>query len=161
MSVITAASAQSAYRGYEYYEAQTVIQVEQTEDGLLLGKVQGSENCCYDVMVNLAHPRKSSCTCPHAAGRQLVCKHMVAVYFTAFPQEAKQYIEEIEQDWDDGYEEAYEEQVIQRVQKMKKSERQQALLQMLFDGPDWQYERFIRDYVALPYENNCVFRPVP
>ena len=38
MSVITAASAQSAYRGYEYYEAQTVIQVEQTEDGLLQEK---------------------------------------------------------------------------------------------------------------------------
>ena len=79
---------------------------------------------------------------------------MVAVYFTAFPQEAKQYIEEIEQDWYDGYEEEYEEQVIQRVQKMKKAELQQALLQVLFDGPDWQYERFIRDYVELPYENN-------
>ena len=79
---------------------------------------------------------------------------MVAVYFTAFPQEAKQYIEEIEQAWDDGYEEEYEEQVIHRVQKMKKSELQQALLQVLFDGPDWQYERFIRDYVKLPDENN-------
>lgn len=154
MSVITASSAQSAYRGYEYYEAQAVIRYEKTEDGLLLGKVQGSENRCYDVMVNLSHPRKSSCTCPHAAGRQLVCKHMVAVYFTAFPQEAKQYIEEIEQDWDDEYEEEYEEQVIHRVQKMKKAELQQALLQVLFDGPDWQYERFIRDYVELPYENN-------
>lgn len=154
MSVITAASAQSAYRGYEYYEAQAVKKLEKTEDGLLLGKVQGSENRCYDVMVNLAHPRKSRCTCPHAAGRQLVCKHMVAVYFTAFPQEAKQYIEEIEQAWDDGYEEEYEEQVIHRVQKMKKSELQQALLQVLFDGPDWQYERFIRDYVKLPDENN-------
>ena len=105
-------------------------------------------------MVNLAHPRKSSCTCPHAAGRQLVCKHMVAVYFTAFPQEAKQYIEEIAQDWDDGDEEAYEEKVVQRVQKMTESELQQALMQMLFDGPDWQYERFIRDYVVLPDENN-------
>lgn len=79
---------------------------------------------------------------------------MVAVYFTAFPQEAKQYIEEIEQAWDDGYEEEYEEQVIQCVQKMKKAELQQALLQVLFDGPDWQYERFIRDYVKLPDENN-------
>ena len=37
---------------------------------------------------------------------------------------------------------------------MKKSELQQALLQVLFDGPDWQNERFIRDYVELPYENN-------
>jgi spore germination protein GerM len=48
----------------------------------------------------------------------------------------------------------YEEQVIQRVQKMKKAELQQALLQVLFDGPDWQYERFIREYVALHDENN-------
>ena len=61
MSVITAASAEFAYRGYEYYEAQAVKRLEKTEDGPL---------------------------------------------------------------------------------------------QVLFDGPDWKYERFIRDYVALPYENN-------
>ena len=167
MSVVTAASARSAYRGYEYYEAQAVTEFEKTADGLLLGKVRGSENCCYDVTVNPAHPKRSSCTCPHASGRQLVCKHMVAVYFTAFPQEAEQYIEKIERDLDDEYAEEYMEEIegdsddeyaeeyedliIQRVQEMKKSELQQVLLQILFDGPGWQCKQFIRDYVDLFY----------
>ena len=31
------------------------------------------------------------------------------------------------------------------VWKMKKSEVQQALLQLLFDGPEWQYDRFVRE----------------
>ena len=28
---------------------------------------------------------------------------------------------------------------------MKKSELQEALLQLLFDGPEWQYDRFVRE----------------
>ena len=28
---------------------------------------------------------------------------------------------------------------------MGKNELQQALLEVLFDGPEWQYERFIRE----------------
>ena len=145
MSVISAASAQSAYRGYEYYEARAVTQLEKTEDGFLIGKVLGSGKNCYDVTVNLAHPKKSNCTCPHAAGRQIVCKHMVAAYFTAFPQEAERYIAEMEQAWDE-YEEnqaEYEEQVIQFVRKMKKAELQQALLQLLFDGPEWALQKIM------------------
>ena len=31
------------------------------------------------------------------------------------------------------------------VWKMKKNEAQQALLQLLFDGPEWQFDRFIRE----------------
>ncbi len=32
------------------------------------------------------------------------------------------------------------------VSKMKKAELQQAFLEMLFDGPEWQYERFLREH---------------
>lgn len=146
MSVISAASAASAYRGYEYFEAGAVKQLEKTDDGLLIGKVSGSGKNCYDVTVDLAHPKRSICTCPHAAGRRIVCKHMVAAYFTAFPLEAEQYIAEF---WGDDDEQAeFEEQVIQCVLKMKKTELQRALLQLLFDGPDWQYERFVEEYVG-------------
>lgn len=31
------------------------------------------------------------------------------------------------------------------VQHMKRSELQEALLQLLFDGPEWQYNRFIME----------------
>ena len=30
------------------------------------------------------------------------------------------------------------------VRHMKKSELQDALLQLLFNGPEWQYDRFVR-----------------
>ena len=39
-----------------------------------------------------------------------------------------------------------ENKLITFVSKMKKDELQQALLEMLFDGPEWQYERFLREH---------------
>lgn len=72
MSILTAVSGQSVYRGYEYYEAKKVQRMEQK---------------------------------------------------TA-------------------------EQLIAYVRKMKKSEAQEALLQLLFDGPEWQYERFAAEHLG-------------
>ena len=123
MSVISVASTASAWRGYEYFEAGAVKQLEKTDGGLLIRKVSGSGKNIYDVAVDLAHPKRSSCTCPHAAGRRIVCKHMVAAYFTAFPLEAEQYIAELREAEDEQAE--YEEQVIQCVLKMKKTELQE------------------------------------
>ena len=72
MSILTAVSGQSVYRGYEYYEAKKVQRMDQE---------------------------------------------------TA-------------------------EQLIAYVRKMKKSEAQEALLQLLFDGPEWQYERFAAEHLG-------------
>ena len=149
MSIVTAASSQSAYRGYEYYKAKNVQKVEQVGEGESGGAVSGSGNNTYDVRINLAHPRKSQCSCPHAAGKQVVCKHMVAVYFTAFPTEAERYIRELEEYWkeEEKREQETEDRLIAFVRKMKKSEAQEALLQLLLDGPDWQYDRFVAEYL--------------
>ena len=152
MSVISVASTASVWRGYEYFEAGAVKQLEKADDGLLIGKVSGSGKNIYDVTVDLAHPKRSSCTCPHAAGRRIVCKHMVAAYFTAFPLEAEQYIAELREAEDEQAE--YEEQVIKCVLKMKKTELQETILQILFDGPDWQYEKFIEEYVDVTPSQN-------
>ena len=40
----------------------------------------------------------------------------------------------------------YPEVVQDYVGHMKKNEIQQALLELLFDGPEWQFERFVRDH---------------
>ena len=149
MSIVTVASSQSAYRGYEYYKAKNVQKVDHVSEGEIGGSVSGSGNNTYDVRINLAHPRKSQCSCPHAAGKQVVCKHMVAVYFTAFPTEAERYIRELEEYWEEEEEreQETEERLIAVVRKMKKSEAQEALLQLLLDGPDWQYDRFVAEYL--------------
>lgn len=150
MSVLSAASMQSAYRGYEYFKENKVLHAEQSADRMLTGTVRGSESKIYHVAVDIAHPRRSRCDCPHANGKQIVCKHKVAVYFAVFPQEAEQYIT----DWETGCEEEraiereYEDQVIRYVHKMKKAELQQTLLQLLFEGPDWQYDRFIDEHIG-------------
>lgn len=74
-----------------------------------------------------------------------MCKHIVAVYFAAFPQEGEKYIAELESYWEEeeNRQQENEERLIQYIRKMKKKELQETLLQLLFDGPDWQYERFI------------------
>lgn len=147
MSILTVASGQSVYCGYEYSQSKKVLHMEHCGEGIIQAIVSGSGNCTYDVIVDEAHPRKSQCTCPHATGKRIVCKHMVAVYFAAHPLEAKKYIEDLEAYWEEE-EQRQEEQadnLIKYVHSMKKSELQAALLQLLFDGPDWQYDRFIEE----------------
>ena len=160
MSVLSAASQQSAYRGYLYWKEHRVHELEMSSDGTLTAKVSGSEDNIYDVTVNTAHPRKSSCTCPHAAGRHIVCKHMVAVFFTAFPSEGIEYQAMLEMEWeDDEYECDYYDEynideeslpelkasVTQSILKMKKPELQALLMQLLFEGPEWQLRRFVAE----------------
>ena len=147
MSILTVASGQSVYRGYEYSQSKKVLHMEQCGEGVIQAVVSGSGGNTYDVVVDEAHPRKSQCSCPHAAGKRIVCKHMVAVYFAAHPLEAKKYIEDLEAYWEEE-EQRQEEQadiLIKYVHSMKKSELQAALLQLLFDGPEWQYDRFIEE----------------
>ncbi len=40
---------------------------------------------------------QSKCNCPHADGRRVICKHMVALFFAALPEEAEDYIEAVEE----------------------------------------------------------------
>ena len=39
--------------------------------------------------------------------------------------------------------------IIDFLHKLKKSELEQLVLQILFDGPEWQYERFIAENIDL------------
>lgn len=67
-----------------------------------------------------------------------------AVYFTAFPENAQKYITDLENFWEEEEEQQREmdEQLIQYISKLKKIELQEALLQLLFDDPEWQYDCF-------------------
>lgn len=145
MSILTVASGQSVYRGYEYFKAQKVSRVKQLDEGVISAKVAGSNGAYYDVTIDIAHPRKSKCNCPHADGKRIVCKHMIAAYFAVRPWEAQKYIEELEAYWEEEEQrqEEQEEKLIRYVHSMKKNELQQALLQLLFEGPQWQYDRFM------------------
>lgn len=157
MGILSVASGQSVYRGYEYFRSKKVLRAEEVDENIFKASVSGSDDNVYDVIVNVAHPRKSQCTCPHAAGRRIVCKHMVAAYFAVFPMEADRYVEELEAYWEEE-EEAEQRQndladaVVKYVSRMKKSELQQELLRILFDGPEWQFERFVDENMYEDFE---------
>ena len=95
MGLVEIASAKSVWRAIDYCEKKKVLSWAKTDTGYS-GIVSGSENNTYDVSVNTAHPKKSTCTCPFATDHKVICKHMLAVYFTANPKEMKRIIKEAE-----------------------------------------------------------------
>ena len=74
MSLISLASGKSLWRGYEYYEDKHVHFHIQNGEFEYTGKVSGNGRS-YDVHIDLKHPRKSTCNCPHADGKRIICKH--------------------------------------------------------------------------------------
>ena len=149
MSVLSLASGASAWRGYEYYHDKRVKSFTQTEGNTYDAEVLGSGGKVYHVHMDPEHPRRSTCDCPHAKGKRIQCKHLVAVYFTAFPKEAEHYYQDVVayEEEEARRQEEEEDRVVKYIVKMRKEELQQALLTLLFDGPEWQYDRFIREWV--------------
>ncbi len=148
MGVLECASGASVWRGYDYYKQKKVINIRKSEDGKIFASVSGGSTTPYEVELDIDHPRKSKCNCPHADGKRIICKHIVATYFTVLPKEAERFYAEAMtyQEEEEKREEELSDKVCQYVWKMKKSELRQALLELLFDGPEWQYDRFIREH---------------
>lgn len=99
MGILNQARASVIQRGYEYYKDKKVINFRKESDTVFYGSVKGTTT--YDVKIDINHTVKNTyCNCPFAKDNRKICKHMVALYFTAFPNEAEQYIENIaEQEW--------------------------------------------------------------
>lgn len=149
MAFLNSASGASAWRGYEYYTQGHVILCHRVGETEYEGIVTGSNNAKYSVHIDVAHPKKSTCNCPLADGKLILCKHKVALYFKVFPEEAEKYLEEVEKAEREAQEEndRIYELTEQRIAKMKKSELQQALIEVLSDSPEWVFDRFVRDWV--------------
>ena len=131
MSIRTMASGASARRGYEYYMENKVLSLSQTSDDEYTGMVAGSGSDPYQVTINTERPRRSKCNCPHADGRRVVCKHMVALYFAAFPDEAKQYMKDVKEAEREQEERLAE--IRAYVKSLSKKELQEALFESLLN----------------------------
>lgn len=151
MGLIECASGNSVWRGYDYYKEKKVSRLIRSDDTVYSATIAGSDSNQYNVTIDAAHPRKSKCNCPHADGKRIICKHMVAVYFTAFPKEAERmYNEAIAYEKEEEKrQDELSDKLVTYIGKMKKDDLQQALLQVLFDGPEWQYDKFIREYMGI------------
>ena len=97
------------------------------------GRWPGTAPPPYQVKINTAHPRQSKCNCPHADGRRVICKHMVALFFSVFPEETEDYIEaveEYEREEEQRLEDHYE-ALRSYVKSLSKKELQEQLFEAL------------------------------
>ena len=135
MSLIGVASADSVWRGMEYSEDKMGASWNEAADGTYDGVVEGSNGNSYVVHVDKIHPRKSTCTCPFAEGRRVVCKHMIALYFTAEPKVAEDFKKQVE-NWEREEEERakqHYEDLRKYVNSLKKRELQIQLYDALVE----------------------------
>lgn len=144
MSILSIASNTSKWRGYEYYKGKKVLSWEQISEHEFKGEVAGSEKGPYNVMIDTNHPKKSTCNCLHAEGKRIVCKHKVALFFTAFPKEADGYIAEIEEyerEVEEREQENYD-QIVKYVKSLSKEELRNALINALMEAEEEDFYRY-------------------
>lgn len=138
MGLIETASGNSVWRGMDYYENKKVVSFKKLDDGIYAGVVSGSEGRVYNVHVETMHPRKSICNCPFAEGRRVVCKHMIALYFTAEPKAAEDFLKQVEE-WEKEEEEQERQHYVELrryVNSLTKAELQDRLYDALVELED-------------------------
>ena len=139
MKLLNLASNKSFWRGIDYHHEKRIISWKEINKNCYQGKVKGSNNSIYDVVINTEHPKKSVCSCPFAEGRRVICKHMVALYLGVFPEKEKQmmdYIEEQNQLYEEEYEQEMqkrEEEIVEYVLSLSKEELRNILIQRMID----------------------------
>lgn len=149
MGLLECASGTSIWRGYDYYTNNKVQKLECTSGTQFRALVAGNASEPYTVEIDTTHIRKSKCNCPHANGRRIICKHMIAVFFTAFPEQAQEYYQKVvlRKEQEEQVQEEQADELVEYVHSMTKSELQEAILELLFDGPTWQYDRFVYEHL--------------
>lgn len=146
MGILSVASGNSVWRGYDCYRDCKVVSCVQTGETQFSGEVRGQK--LYTVNIDYKHPRKSSCNCPHAAGRRIVCKHMVALYFTVFPMEADILWEQNEK-WTREEEEKNDkvyDRVGEYIHNLSEVQAKNELYSLLMDSSEWLFDKFVREH---------------
>jgi len=89
----------------------------------------------YQVHLDIEHPRRSTCSCLFAQGRRVVCKHMIAMYFTIRPQAAIDFLKQVDE-WEKEEEEAQKthvEELKKHIKSLSKAELQEKYLEALLE----------------------------
>jgi len=127
MGIISLASGASCWRGLDYYKNKRIKNLKRISYYEFTSTAIGTNN--YNVYLDVSHPRKSTCNCPLANGKRIICKHIVATFFTAFPEEAKNFEEEQER-LQAEYED-YQEKLYNKTQKYISSMTKKELISEL------------------------------
>ena len=144
MGIISLASGSSCWSGLNYYKEKRVVELNKINENEYSSFVKGTNN--YNVHLDIEHPRKSLCDCPLANGKRIICKHIVATYFTVFPNEAVSFEEEqnrLQEEYEKEQEEEYD-KAIKYLNRMSKQELIEELIQVFDYGPEWIYNDFVK-----------------
>ena len=138
MGLIEMASGSSVWRGMDYYERKMVCSWKKSGEEAYDGVVSGSEGNKYSVHIDKVHPIKSSCNCPFAEGRRVICKHMIALLFTAEPKTAEDFLRQVEK-WEQEEKERerlHYKELREYVNSLSKKELQERLYEALVELED-------------------------
>lgn len=94
MGFVEKAPKKIVWRAIEYYKKNKVLDFQEDGENCYTAKVAGSGKVEYAVYIDVKHPKKCTCTCPFAKENDVICKHMVATYFSINPN----YIKDFEED---------------------------------------------------------------
>ena len=144
MGVIECASGSSCWRGLEYYKKKKIININKINVNEFYSEVIGNSN--YNVYLNIKNPRKSTCNCPHANGKRIICKHIVATYFSVVPNSASIFEEEqerFEKEFENYQNKEYE-NFLKFINNMSKKELINEIVTIFDYAPEWVYDDFIR-----------------
>lgn len=138
MAFYSSASNASLWRGVDYYKAGKVLEFSEAADGKISGTVLGSEESEYSVDIDLSHPKRSTCTCPFATGRQVICKHMIALYFASIPDSYELFqrdVEEMEAQYlmqEELWKKETHRKIKESVSKLSAKEAKERLVEMMY-----------------------------
>ena len=147
MGIISVASGNSCWRGLDYYKQNKVKNIVKINENEYKSIVNG--NCKYEVYLNIKHIRSCKCNCPLANGKRTICKHIVATYFKAFPEESIKFEKEqqiLQEEYEEEQEKLYNE-AVNYLHKMKKEDLVNEIINIWTYGPEWIYNNFVRDYI--------------
>lgn len=156
MGILDLCSYNSYWRGYHYFKGGKVKEINKIGDDLYECFVEGTET--YKVQLDVNHPRKSTCNCPYADGKRIICKHIVASYLAVNPKEVLKIDKEVEdfekekqaaiERYDSLYKETYE-RVSEKVKNMSNDEVRQLLINRLvyesMESYDEEYDEYFED----------------
>lgn len=174
MSILTLARYSIVNSGYTYYIENRVQSCEQVDNHRFQSKVLGTENNPYQVSIDIEFPENSSCTCPYARGDR-ICKHMIATYFSIFPDEADDYgasmkslyiDDDFEREYLDEYddEDSYEfpstyplcfdDILDQYINKLTEKDLKQLLKSELQKDKEYTFYKYLQDDYQMYLKNN-------
>lgn len=144
MGIISSASGSSCWRGLDYYKSKKIRDIKKISDIEYTSVASGTKE--YNVYLNLEKPRKSTCNCPLANGKRIICKHIVSTYFSVVPGSAKEFEDEqnrLQEEYEEYQENEYK-NAVKFINKMSKKELVEELIHVFDYAPEWVYDDFIK-----------------